>query len=401
MDDFTASLLVFVSIIIVIILPRLRVNIGISILAGAIFLLFALGGNYIEAIASTFSLDTARIMLIVFFSLLLIYTMRESSLLDDMLSSIRSLLKSDERTFAVLPASIGLLPMPGGAYVSANIITPLKEKLGLNGDEATAINYWFRHVWEYSWPIYTGVIVAADIFNKDVGDFSLHMLFLTVVSIFFGYVFIYRRIFRKINKEYDGRNLMEVMKFIRSISPIAFVFVLTVLLGINFLLISLIIADSILLFYLIRKGKASKIPEILKLSAKPSILGIVFASLFMKNVVIATSAMQYTYSFFSRVGIPAVVVIILLPFLAGLMTGVTLAYVSITFPLLKAYPMTYPAIILAYASGYIGHLLSPVHLCLVLSSKHFNAKIGRVIRIITPSLVGVFVSSLLIYFLFQ
>jgi len=39
-------------------------------------------------------------------------------------------------------------------------------------------------------------------------------------------------------------------------------------------------------------------------------------------------------------------------------------------------------VMLAYASGFVGCLLSPVHLCLVLSREYFRANLGRSYRLL-------------------
>ena len=83
-------------------------------------------------------------------------------------------------------------------------------------------------------------------------------------------------------------------------------------------------------------------------------------------------------------GLPPMVVLFVLPFLAGLMTGLTIAYVGITFPILM--PLmgsgspSLGLLALAFGSGFAGVMLSPVHLCLVLSREYFNADMTQVYR---------------------
>ncbi len=44
-------------------------------------------------------------------------------------------------------AAIGPLPMPGGAYISAVVVDPLYDKMGLKSHQKTFLNYWMRHIW--------------------------------------------------------------------------------------------------------------------------------------------------------------------------------------------------------------------------------------------------------------
>jgi len=76
-------------------------------------------------------------------------------------------------------------------------------------------------------------------------------------------------------------------------------------------------------------------------------------------------------------GHPPFFVLIILPFVIAMSTGMTMAYVGITFPILLTYFTTgdFPmiAFMLAYAGGYAGIMLSPVHLCLVLTARYYRA----------------------------
>ncbi len=68
--------------------------------------------------------------------------------------------KNKKTLFAGLPALIGMLPMPGGAIFSAPLVDSVDDNDELFSSEKAAVNYWFRHIWEYWWPMYPGVILA-------------------------------------------------------------------------------------------------------------------------------------------------------------------------------------------------------------------------------------------------
>lgn len=84
-------------------------------------------------------------------------------------------------------------------------------------------------------------------------------------------------------------------------------------------------------------------------------------------------------------GIPGVVLLFVVPMAVGLLTGYTPACVAICFPVLSALMVDatgvhYGRIAFAFAGGFLGVLLSPVHLCLVLTAEYFKADFGRVYR---------------------
>jgi hypothetical protein len=84
-------------------------------------------------------------------------------------------------------------------------------------------------------------------------------------------------------------------------------------------------------------------------------------------------------------GIPLMPIIMLLPLVSGLATGVTVACVGASFPividLLGDSPSTSTLLsttVLAYGCGYMGMLLSPVHVCLVVTGEHFGTGVLRI-----------------------
>ena len=416
MDATLGFAVILLSIAIIILLPRFKINIAIAILIGAVFLLLTLGANWESVIEDLLNWhDFWRIIIIVFLSLLIVALMEKIGYLEIMVDSVKSLAPSIGSSIVSISAFIGLLPMPGGAYVSAKLIDPLTKELKLNPLESTTLNYWFRHLWEYAWPLYTGVIVASAIFNVSVSDFVIHMSFLPLLAILGGFFFIYYPIMRKKNSKREKPvEWKKIMFLLYSAWPIIVVMLLT-LVGIPYiekgkfviqridLFYSLLFVDLALIAILLYRRKKEDIRYGLRFALKPTFLGVTFAALFMKIAVLETNSMYYTYEFFNMYGIPPFVVIMLLPFLAGLMTGVTVAYVAATFPLLLPYvgsPVSFAAIALAYASGYAGHLTSPVHLCLVLSAEHFKADVYRVIKRVIPSVIFVVGVTLIIYFLF-
>jgi hypothetical protein len=89
---------------------------------------------------------------------------------------------------------------------------------------------------------------------------------------------------------------------------------------------------------------------------------------------------------FARYGIPPFPLFIIIPFLVGLVSGLTIAPVGVAFPIL--FPLIdltgngIGYVVLAYASGFAGVILSPVHLCLILTREYFHAEMGGIYRLL-------------------
>ena len=76
-----------------------------------------------------------------------------------------------------------------------------------------------------------------------------------------------------------------------------------------------------------------------------------------------------------------------MPFVIGLLTGVTSAYIGVGFPivipLLGSQALSQNAgMLLAFGGGFMGVMASPVHLCLVLTKDYFRASLGKTLRLL-------------------
>jgi hypothetical protein len=90
--------------------------------------------------------------------------------------------------------------------------------------------------------------------------------------------------------------------------------------------------------------------------------------------------------------VPVILVIVILPFLVGSITGITVAFVGATFPivfsLLTSYGLEDQMLsytVLAFCAGYLGVLLSPLHICLVLTCQFFKTGLPALYpRLVVP-----------------
>ena len=121
-----------------------------------------------------------------------------------------------------------------------------------------------------------------------------------------------------------------------------------------------------------------------------------------KTVVEASGAAHAMFDDMQALGMPPLVILTGLPLLIGFSTGLSSAMVGITIPLLMPFLMRGSSIdglsfLLAYGAGGLGYLLSPLHLCLVLSAEYFRARLASVYRYLLPPAVAILVVLSLIY----
>ena len=109
---------------------------------------------------------------------------------------------------------------------------------------------------------------------------------------------------------------------------------------------------------------------------------IIIGVMTFKSVLQDSGAVNNISLFFSRESIPLLPVLFILPFLAGMLTGLTIGFVGAAFPIIIGLgnAQHIGAISFAFAAGYTGVLLSPVHLCLVLTREYFKADLNGIYK---------------------
>jgi len=83
--------------------------------------------------------------------------------------------------------------------------------------------------------------------------------------------------------------------------------------------------------------------------------------------------------------IPVWLVILILPALIGVITGVTIAAVGVGFPVALGLAASVgiplvPLFVISFTVAMIGVMLSPIHLCLILSVEYFGGTVWPVYR---------------------
>ena len=128
----------------------------------------------------------------------------------------------------------------------------------------------------------------------------------------------------------------------------------------------------------------------LRESVSGKALFLVIGIMIFQEVLRATGALGGISVFFTATRMPVHLLLFLIPFIAGVMTGLTVGFVGITFPLLlplMGASAPSPALVaLAFGAGFAGVMLSPIHLCYVLTCEYFHADITKVYhRLFLPS----------------
>ena len=383
------SLALFASIALVLVLIR-KLGIGISLFIGSAVLSYLLFGyNGFEVLLQALiNIQTLKIVTIVILAFTLGYSMEYFGMLNELAEELSQAIGA--LSFILIPLLIGLLPMPGGALISAVMLGPLMKKYTLTPERATLLNYWFRHVWVTFWPLYPSVIIGAAVLNVDYFTFAAATLPISIFAMISG-LMLTRGIERKFQ---ISRN---TFKALTNLYPIIILLFLSVILKLD-LLISLLVAIFAVAIH--RRAKLKDFEKILKRTIDRKIIVLVFAVMCYKSVIQSSGVAESILTDIS-LEFPAPVAAFILTLIVGFATGIEMSYSSIALPLLTGFTgvgtIDPKNLMLVIAAGYLGVMLSPLHLCYVLTAEYFGTEISRTYRQLVLVAVAVAVLVWLLY----
>jgi len=188
---FDPPVSVVVSLCFLIALLYKRVNLGIALNATAMLLaLIGVEWSRIPAVLYATSVDqlTVSIVLATFGIMLLSQLYKETRLINRMSESLSRIINNPKIVISVLPAVLGLLPVAGGALMSAPLVDSEAEKLELKPERKAYLNLWFRHTIFPVYPISQFLIITAALTGMTITSLVLRQIPVVVVMVVVGYV---------------------------------------------------------------------------------------------------------------------------------------------------------------------------------------------------------------------
>ncbi|KON30017.1 hypothetical protein AC477_05315, partial [miscellaneous Crenarchaeota group-1 archaeon SG8-32-1] len=150
MLNFLNPLIVFmVSIGVFLLLLYRKVGLGIALTCSAFLMsLLSLGISQTATVLMETLVDPISLSLIFasFFIMLMSVFYKETELVNDLTRSLGRYIKNSKIIVSLLPAIIGLMPVAGGALMSAPMVDVEADKLELDNAKKAFVNIWFRHV---------------------------------------------------------------------------------------------------------------------------------------------------------------------------------------------------------------------------------------------------------------
>jgi integral membrane protein (TIGR00529 family) len=394
-----------ISIAAILILVRLKVPVAFGILAGCVLLIaLAIPGHDVPSLLWKTVKDKQTWQLFI----ILPSTMAFSRLMEKkgLLTRLAAALEAVGSKLAVhlLPAVIGLVPMPAGALVAATAVTGLAEKLKLAPERIAFINYWFRHIWEFSMPMYSTIIIASTVLGIPMSTMVRTLLPLTGLAVLLGAIASYRMLRNAPHEERPARKPVNGIFFslFRAAWPIM-------------LLIALILARveawiafpvTLILLIVQQRVNRGEMKDALKYAFNPMILLLLAAVMLYQMTARNSDAAGALIANMQSLGLPPLLMLIGMPLLIGLAIGYGPAISGIALPLLLPYIVNGSgihtnALFVACLSGIAGQLLSPAHLCFCLSVEYFKTTLGKIYQYTIPILLVMELIAVGVYLFFR
>jgi uncharacterized protein len=380
----------------IILLLRLRWNLGLVMLLGSISLgaLYLIGPVRQAQVMLNSSIDPVTINLVTGLVLIMVLEniIRKRGILKRMMEAVVNVARDRRIAMAVLPGVIGLLPSAGGAAFSAPMVQEAAADADMRPEHKAFVNYWFRHIWEYISPLYPGVVLAAAVTKTPINAMLRSQLPLPIAVIVVGALLGFRG--TAVQAVAGKRDWHEFKALFVSLLPITISLLLVVVFTLPLAIAMASIVITLLLFY---RYTFSELWTALRESVSLNVMLMVIGIMVFKGMLEASGAIEALPLFFKQSGLPTGVVIFALPFIVGLLTGLTVGFVGATFPIITAMMGGHPdpaTVTFAFASGFAGVMLSPTHLCLLLTIQYFKADMAGTYRLMYLPVLLVFLVGL-------
>jgi len=398
----SASVALLLSIGAILVLLRLKLTAGPAVLVGCLVLsLLILPPRQTPLLMAqtVISLPVWQLIGIIFCSLALSKLMEIKGLLLRLSHTLEAI--GPKAALHLVPAILGLVPMPGGALVSATAVKGLVGRLGLTPAQSTFVNFWFRHIWEPSIPVYPAVVAASVILTVPLGQVVTTML-PSIPLIAIAGAFVSWRILK--SAVCEGQQRLTGRAFLAELLRAAWPVILLICLVIGGMEAFFAFVLVLILLFIQQHASREELLKVIRYAINPRIMVLLYAVMLYKAIVEQSGAAYALFDDMSAMGVPPAAMLVTIPMLIGFATGLSVAFVGISFPLLLPFMsngngLNHAALFLAYLCGLVGYEASPLHLCLVLTVEYFQARLGDVYRLIIPPLAGVVLVALGVYLL--
>ncbi len=376
------------------------------LLVGALVISLATGKDIFKTAGifaqGVFDPSTLQLMGVITLIEMLTVFLQLTGSLQRILNALRRIFADSRVLIALVPTLLGLFPVPGGAMLSAPMVGIYGDEIGIKANRKSAINLFFRHIWDQVFPFKPHLILGAAVLNIPLFTLIGWHLPVTLLSVLVGYWYLIGRhpkpdaVPDSQEDSAGGRALwVEVMPLL-----------LPLILGLGFK-IDFVYSTAIgLLFGFFTQPVSRDILEnVFKKGIRVQLILLIAAVMIFKVALESSGFLKTLSQALPGYGIPLVFLALALPLIISTATGMELVAVGMAYPMLVGLvpegSSALPYILIMMTANAIGQTHSPVHICMVVGNEYFGAQMGKVVKMsIIPQgfrLIATFLFAWLLY----
>ncbi len=399
-------LIIAIAMAITLVLLRKHFPIGIAIMVAGIFIWLMTGpqiNELTQAVVQMVSLPRNYDLVIALYLVICLeIELRRSGCLTGMVQALYRMFSGPKFTLAVMPAFLGLLPSVGGARFSAPIVEEASKGLQITQENKAAINFWFRHIFEFSSPIVPGMILACGIAGVKVGDLIIHLGWLTILAFVLGWIVMVRPI-HVVKNERSLESAQEAhhhnVDFILALAPVIVNVVLMVAFELNASVAMAIVVFAMFPVLMIF-NRYVNLKEVFVGALDCKMFANIICILLFIQLLDCTGLLAQIVSSFESSVLPVPVIIGCIAFIVGVLTGISQGHIAIVMPIVAALSMGDLDLVgVAMVFGVAGQMITPTHVCLTITVDYFKSDFFKTLKPVVIAEIGLLLAFVAVSYL--
>lgn len=399
-------LIIAIAMAITLVLLRKHFPIGIAIMVAGIFIWLMTGpqiNELTQAVVQMVSLPRNYDLVIALYLVICLeIELRRSGCLTGMVQALYRMFSGPKFTLAVMPAFLGLLPSVGGARFSAPIVEEASKGLQITQENKAAINFWFRHIFEFSSPIVPGMILACGIAGVKVGDLIIHLGWLTILAFVLGWIVMVRPI-HVVKNERSLESAQEAhhhnVDFILALAPVIVNVVLMVAFELNASVAMAIVVFAMFPVLMIF-NRYVNLKEVFVGALDYKMFANIICILLFIQLLDCTGLLAQIVSSFESSVLPVPVIIGCIAFIVGVLTGISQGHIAIVMPIVAALSMGDLDLVgVAMVFGVAGQMITPTHVCLTITVDYFKSDFFKTLKPVVIAEIGLLLAFVAVCYL--
>jgi len=344
--------------------------------------------------------------------------LKHYNFLKQIVDILKRLIRSRKLLICIIPATLGLLAVPGGAYLSAPFVDELGKEIKMEPSKRVAANLAFRHVLVTIYPfsamlLYLSAVIAGAVSLYSVIGLNMGYALTMLLASYFLYLPRGRDNLPVAHKKERNEAKKKDLKALAFYTmPIYFVVLVTMIPGVSAAVALVLgILLTCCLISVVNKNLNRKRDNLLKVLRKGiniNMMITVAGLFFIQNTIMNLDQIN---DIFLQIFSHSSIIITLLAIAAGcfilsIFTGLAFIPLSIFIPIATSLPLSHMEILLyvffIWTWSYMGYYFAMGHLCQVLSLQYIkDAKLTDVYKQHLKLFPFLAISSFVLFFIYH